>query len=263
MLNYRGFGYRPDYGYKLYEGDKLLQDKDVVRYAACFSEVFSWFRYKPYDVFKGTYTLRCRKTFEKDSGNYCCLNKKDVLKIVRYMRRIFDIKVDFIDTKDNYIFGFHIEGKPVKHKFILTFSRVFFEFPYNEIAKEALHMRDMGVIDGVDYTHKNFMEVYHRLCMYYQDGWGGGHSLFVYPCSEIKTSTLREAFKKGKSQVQDVYVGEYDLFRKMPKYKKGIYGIDWEKGFEERVQVYSEQFQKIKKIKNEKHIRRRARKAVR
>ena len=85
MRDYGGFGYRPDYGYKIFLKNKLVESRDVVRHAVCFSEVFCLFGKKEYQSYYAEYTLRCRKQFVKQSGNYCSLVKPQIYKIIRYM----------------------------------------------------------------------------------------------------------------------------------------------------------------------------------
>ncbi len=258
-IDYYGFSYKPDYDFKLFNSENRLVDaEDEVKYAACFSRVFKGLR-GVNSIYKAVYTLRCRKKFKYQSGNYCCLNKNQIHKILRYMRDKLEIKVSFQDTENNYIFVFEVEGKPVKHKFVLTFSRVFFEFPYNEIAKETLKMRDMGVINGINFTHKNFLALFHTICVTYRDYWGWGHSLFLYPCKNITTKVMKQAFKEGKDRVQDVYAGDEQLYKKFKRISLMYKGNQWETDFENRVIKYADNF---KVIKNVKGIRRRARKVV-
>lgn len=263
VTDYGGFSYQPDYGYEIYQDDKLLKSSEKVKYAACFAEVFNYFNAKTKDIFKGIYTLRCRKKFVKRSGNYCPLNKKEILKLVRYMREKLDVKVSFQEDKQNYIFIITVEGKPIKHKFALTFARVFFEFPYSEMAKETLRLRDVGIIDGVNFTHQNFLKVFHMVHMTYKGDWGYGHSLFVDPCRKITTRTMRQAFEEGRARVQQVYVGsERALFyKKFNKLRLEYHGEDWESKFEKKLTKYSDNFKLMTNVK--KGIRRRAHKVVR
>lgn len=262
MLDYNWFGYRPDYGFELYCGNELVDKASKVADAACFARVFGAF-YGHETEHRGKYTLRCRKTFKAQSGNYCSLEKPEILKILRYMRKAFDIKITLRETDSNYIFDMDIVGKSIKHKFILTFCRVFFEFPYNEIAKDVMRMRSKGKINGIDFTHKSFFEVYHLICMTYMHHWGGGHSLFCYPSLDVKLPVMKKAFETGKRRVQEVYPGTMDLYQRTSKNAHSYHDIDWEGDFENRVEGYSKNFQIIKELKYEKSIRRRARKRVR
>ena len=176
MRDYRNFSYHPDYGYEIYKNGTLEREDKNVDGAACFARVFNVFYGQNDIIFKGIYTLRCRKKFKKCSGNFCSMNREEVLKIVHFMRRSFEMGISLVETEDNFEFKFTIEGKPVKHKFILTFSRVFFEFPYNEIARDVLRMRALGTVDGICYTNRSFLEMYSVIFAIYQNYVVGGHS---------------------------------------------------------------------------------------
>ena len=261
MLDYHGFGYRPDYGFELYRNGTLV-DKDAhVEWAACFSRVFHLLT-GPDREYYGVYTLRCRKKFRENSGNYCTLDKPDILKMMRYMRRVCGINIHLSEDDVNYTFVFKITGKPIRHKFVLTFSRVFFEFPYTEFAKDVFKLRAQGVVNGVDYTHRNFLELFNIVSATYWDGWGTNHALWAYASAGVTTQHLRKQLQSNISRVQDVLDGKEKVQRKIKRLGEPA-NIEWEEDFEKRVVKYSENFQIIKNIKqNEKNLRRRARKAV-
>ena len=261
MRDYGGFWYKPDYGYAIYKEGQRVSYSNKVAGAACFSRVFNFFDGKTTQEFEGVYTLRCRKEFKKGSGNYCSLDKDQVLKMLRYMRTTFKINTKLAETNDNYVIRFKIEGKPIKHKFILTFSRVFFEYPYNEIARDVFKWRQAGPINGRNYCNKSFLELYNRALFTYSN-WGYGHTLFYYPSLEINPKTILQIFDKGAPQVCDVLRGDNTLANKL----KRLRIHDWDSDFEERAVVYAENFQILKDIKdakNKKGVRRRARKVVR
>lgn len=259
MKDYNGFSYKPDYGYKISKDGKVLEECNKVYNAYCFSEVFDILANRRH-VYKGIYTLNCRKEFKYQSGNFCALDKIEIFKVLRYMRKAFDIKIYFSETDQDYSFTIHIEGRPVKHKFILTFCRVFFEYPYNEIAKDVFRLRNCGIVNGVNYTHKSFMEVYHLITTRHGNALGMGHSLFRYPSLSVPTKHMHEVFKSDTYRVQDVYPGNYDYYDKI----RHIGVPDWDKDFDKRLNSYSEAFEILKRLKqnDKKNIRRRAAKRV-
>lgn len=264
MLDYNGFSYSPDYGFELYRDGHLLDSDEKVRAAACFARVFNRFNHNDKKTdFTGKYVLRCRKNFKAGSGNYCSLEKAQIKKLIRYMRTSFDIQITFTETDKDYVFNFTIEGKPIKHKFVLTFCRVFFEYPYNELAKDVFRIRDSGKIGDVDFTHKSFLEIYNLICATHADLWGGGHSLFLFPDLNMSIKVLKDSFETGASRVQDVYPGSEEVFEKIHRIRTGWNkNIDWEEKFDKRKRNYSANFKIIKKLKYEESIRRRARKAL-
>lgn len=264
MRNYQGFSYQPDYGYELYSNGTLIGNAEKVRAAACFSRVFYDLGGRNQDIFKGTYTLRCRKTFRPRSGNYCSLDKSQINKIMRYMRESFEIGVNLTEDEENYIFIFDVEGKPIKHKFVLTFSRVFFEFPYNEWAKDVLRLRDLGELNGVNIKHMGFLQLFSLVTSTYQDLWGCNHSLFYYPSLEVTIKHLHEVFESGGDRVHNVYAGTEELYKKFKRPNEEIRNLDWENDFENRIGNYSTNFKILRKLKgyDKKGIRRRARKVL-
>lgn len=259
MRDYGGFGYKPNYGYKIYNNkNKLLIGKDKVGYAVCFSEVFSYFRDHMYtNSYYAEYTLRCYKQFIKDSGNYCSLNKAQIYKILRYMRTAFKMQVTLTEDDTYYIFLFKVSGRPIKHKWILTFSRVFFEFPYNEMARDVLFLREKGIVRGINYTHKGFLELFHLIHFTCKEG--SGHSLWLYPNSEVSIKHLHEVFDSTTRRVHNVFNGEWEYYAKL-KHFRSYTAIDWDEDFTERAIKYSENYKILKQLRqNEKGIRRRKR----
>ena len=203
--------------------------------------------------------IKCNKHFKENSGNFCALDKSQVLAVLRYMRRVFDIKTNLYETQDYYLFTFHITGKPIKHKFILTFSRVFYEFPYNEIAVDVFRLRNKGTIDDVVYSNKSFLELYNLILNTWIYYCGPGHALIWYPTLKDNIQSIRNAFKSTELQVQNVCPGNRSIFGKFDMVSGDLRCIDLEDTFESRVSTYSENF---KILRHEKNLYRRYRKAV-
>lgn len=257
MRDYGRFGYKPDYGYKIFLQNKLIASSNVVKYAVCFSEVFSFFGRKEYQSYYAEYTLRCRKQFVEQSGNYCSLVKPQIYKILRYMRTAFKMQVTLTEDPDNYIFLFKVEGMPIKHKWILTFSRVFFEFPYNEMARDVLYLRDKGIVKGINYTHKSFLELFHLI--YFTCTKGSEHSLWLYPNAEVPIKHLQQTFTTATKRVHSVYGGEWEYYGKLSHFRSYT-GLDWDEDFDTRSIKYSKNYKILKRLRqHEKDIRRRKR----
>ena len=259
VRNYAYYSYRPDYGFELYKEDKLVDSDEQVRGAACFARVFGILgRDDKTSEYKGIYTVRCRKNFKERSGNFCVLNKSEVLRVLRYMRDSLNVDISMEDTPDNYVFHMNIEGKPIKHKFALTFLRVFYEFPYNEFAKEAFRLRDNDLIPGL--KHMSFLKIFFIICTSFQEHDHGGHSLFWRRPRNLSIKILRQAYEEGRKYVQDVYNGKSIIYKQVKCSWSDFHCLDWEASVEDRLKIYSDNF---KLLRNEKGIRRRVRKAVR
>jgi hypothetical protein len=87
--------------------------------------------------------------------------------------------------------------------------------------------------------------------------------LFRYPNTSLPVSKLLQAFEDGFAQVHSVYAGDQELYREL-KMGNNNRKIDWDNGFKNRMERYSDNFKIIRKRKrnDKKNIRRRARKAV-
>lgn len=256
--DYTYYSYRPDYGFELYRENKLIDSSKQVEHAACFAKVFRILEAGANNLeYTGTYTVRCRKEFVKGSGNFCVVNKSEIRRILRYMRDSLEVEISMEDTPENYVFHMKVEGKPIKHKFSLTFLRVFYEFPYNEWAKEAFRLRD--TIPSL--KHVSFLKIYYIVIMTFRTHDHGGHSLFSNRTKDLSISRLRQAYKEGRDRVQHVYTCVKNVNYDTIDCGWGdFHKLDWEEGIEDRFKIYSDNF---KKLRNEKGIRRRVRKVVR
>lgn len=243
--DYNYFSYKILYDYKIYQGEKLIKEIDQVNWV-CFSQAFEQLK-KVSETYHGIYTLYFNKAFIPRSGNFCVLNKDEIFKVLRYMRKTFDIKAYFGENDKKYIIKLDITGTPVKHKFILTFSRVFYEFPYNEFAKEVFRVRNYGSVDGMTFCNKSFLEVFQLLRFIYKQYIGGGHDLFRYPSKSLPSKTLTEVFEKGEYLVQDVYKGKDTLFSIFPWSHRGsVKTRDWDKCLSRRMHLYVKYYKKLK-----------------
>lgn len=257
IRNYFGFGYRIEYSYVIKSNDTIDQSKRFIS-SVCFRQAFAVLD-RRFGKIKATYKLKCKKHFEESFGNFCVLNKSQVLAILRYMRRVFEIKTHLTEYDDYYLITFYVEGKSVKHRFILTFSRVFFEFPYNEIAVDVFRLRNQGVIDGITYSNKSFLELYNVLLGTLHNYCGSGHLLINFPTIHDDVHSIRKAFKRGALNVQDVCPGHRVIYNKFREYDDNLRHSDWESTFELRMPIYSQNF---KILKDEKSIYRRNRKEL-
>lgn len=253
--NYRFYNYYPDYGYAVHLDGNLLAAKEFVPHAVCFREVFTVLerQLNTTDV-QGVYTLRCRKEFKEGTGNFCVVNKSEIKRLLRYMRDSLQVEISMEDTLDNYVFTMKVDGKPIKHKFALTFLRVFYEYPYNEWAKEAFRIRDLDAIPGI--KHMSFLKIFYIIRTTFSQHDHGGHSLFDVHTRKLSIHRYRKACEEGKARVQQVY----NQRGRGPEYKRlylqNFTQMDWDADIDKRIETYSENF---RLLRNEKGIRRRVR----
>ena len=271
IRNYSYFGFRPQYSCELYLDKALVK---TISYLSgrepCFREVFRYLNCTS-SVHKGIYKLQCNKTFKDGSGNYCSLNKTNIMKIIRYMRSSLDVKIKLTDTPDKYIFDMEITGKPIKHKWVLTFCRVFYEWPYNEMAVDVFRIREAKTLGGVDITHKSFLELYNLTISAHKYYIGQDQSLFRNLGVDLSGKELKKKLDTNTSRVQ--FICEFDksdkLYDLLEKQPSSLYeNVDLEETFPQRLKLYSKNYEIIKKFrkdeqKSKKGIRRRTSKVIR
>lgn len=257
IRDYRGFGFHPKYGCEIYYNNNLklhFQDAREVTSGGvyCFRKVFDFFSGKN-GIYKGIYTLKCRKYFQTFSGNYCVLDKKHIFKVIRYMRNSLNISVKFKDTANEYVFTFEIIGKPIKHKWILTFSRVFYEWPYNEMAQDVFRIRENKFLGDINITHKSFLELYNLVFTSYREYFGAEQSLFYGICFNLDSKSLEKNFNSKIKYVQDVCPKGLGLAILKLTIGNDYRNVDLDETFDKRMEIYSNNFKKIKQFKqNEK-----------
>lgn len=259
IRDYRGCVYKARYSCKITKNDELVFEYDTNR-DACFSQVFRKLDQVQVN-YCGIYIIKVYKKFDQD--NYCAMNKDQIKKILRFMHEYFKVKIRLAETNDDYIFHLNIEGKSVKHKFVLTFMRVFFEFPYNELALDVMRIREQKEINNINYSRKSFLELYQIVCCTYEGWIGGGHALFIYPDFTLTKKDYHKQLNKNFSRVQQVINGDTELYRKLENARLPSYYQDWDENASSRITEYAKNFEILRKYKNhEKNIRRRARKAI-
>lgn len=254
IRDYRGCGYKARYSCEITKKDELVFKYETPR-GACFSQVFRKLD-QLQSIYHGIYIIKVYKKFDQD--NYCAMNKDQIKKILRFMHEYFKVKIRLAETNDDYIFHLIIEGKPVKHKFVLTFMRVFFEFPYNELALDVMRIREQKEINNINYSRKSFLELYQIVCCTYEGWISGGHALFIYPDFTLTKKDYHKQLNKNFSRVQQVINGDTELYRKLENARLPSYYQDWDENASSRITEYAKNFEILRKYKNhEKNIRRR------
>lgn len=254
IRDYRGCSYKARYSCKITKNDNLVFTYDTAR-DACFSQVFKELD-QLQDNYYGIYIIKVYKKFDQD--NYCAMNKDQIKKILRFMREYFKIKIRLAETDNDYVFHLIIKGKPVKHKFVLTFMRVFFEFPYNELALDVMRIREQKEINNINYSRRSFIDLYQIVCCTYTGWITGGHSLFIYPDFTLTKKDYHERLNKNFSRVQQVINGGIEIYQELKNARLPSYHQDWDKNAPSRIIEYSKNFEILRKYKkHEKNIRRR------
>lgn len=108
--------------------------------AACFGDIF----HSNKDKLKNKYTIKVYKDgYINNDNNACLLDKKEIsnhIKLIKKLVPSFRHKV-IEEGEDGFTIILWINAKLIYHKFILTFVRYIYEFPYNMYLLEAHRLR--------------------------------------------------------------------------------------------------------------------------
>lgn len=224
----------------------------------CYHEIFNYLSdFTPSTNIEGIYTIRCNKVYRGD--NICLLAKDQIKSVLRYMRTTFQIKTKLEEDKKCYCITFKIIGKAIKHKFVMSFSRVFYELPYTLYASEVFRLKNAGRYQDVYYKNINFLELYQLVTHAYGNIVGyESNKLFseYYVALDVSVKTIQGYINRSNTTIRGCF--QRSQFNYRPQYHaRGIsdyYTIDWDENMEERFSNYNKLF---KLIKNAKSTRRR------
>ena len=226
--------------------------------AACFSRVFGFVsNRKKFSIY---YKIRIytdlKAATKKNYDNCCLLNIKEIKNFIKQAREFipFDFKVirtkeGDLDAVDVYLKVYKLKG--IYHKYILSWVRYLYEFPYNMYVIEANKLRKENL-----FRFESIANLINLIgsCIYL----GGGHTIGYG--NSIGLLRRKEMFATiGKhSSLNDIYPSHY----KEKKYTPTIVdfkGIEisfrdleyWqeEELYQNRLEVYKRKYKDIKKLK--------------
>lgn len=226
----------------------------------CYHEIFNYLddNYIPSKNIEGVYTITCKKVYNGD--NICLLAKDQIKSVLRYMRTTFQIETKLKEDDEHYYITFKISGKKVKHKFVMSFSRVFYELPYTLYASEVFRLRKAERYQDVYYKNMNFLELY-QLVTHAYGNIAGYESNKLFPESyialDVSVKTIQNYINRSNITIRNCFRNSQFYYRQ--EYQShsigNYYNIDWDENMEERFDNYNELF---KIIKNAKSTRRRS-----
>lgn len=184
-------------------------------------------------------------------SNYCFLSIEEIRNHIRLARRLFPFVYDVEETGYNGHSGFKVtidlDANSIYHRYLLTWIRYLYEFPFNIILNDALHMKQT-------YLNRVSIPNLFVLCANsYQNGpdiYNCGHAI-SYGSSRQSTLLKEYQLKQALSSLavrDDIYgylnqiYPESNIisYPKINTKSKGSYLEYWSDlgEFEERAKVY-------------------------
>lgn len=215
---------------------KLLHRGDS-QYPCFFSAFYYINRYKG-GIFDIKYCLHIKKEYNKYSNNFAVMPLSSMRRFLNSIKMIIPFKYTFEIKEEEYLLHLYLKGTGNQHKALLMFSRALFEFPHNICAFDALQLRNLGIVDNIDYKSIPLYNIYIN-CL---TGWDFSRDESITWNRSIKlltTHELKEAYsRKEKSCISSIFpcVG----FRyKNVNFEMNTDAIYSAESFKKRVKVYS------------------------
>lgn len=114
--------------------------KDRIEGVACFSDIF-----RGPNKQHNTYEIHVFKTNEKiESGknNMCVLSRLEIVRYIKLLKKLipYKLKSRVIEDDEKYIIKLQLNGSNIAHRFVLSFIRYLYEWPYNMYLHDALKL---------------------------------------------------------------------------------------------------------------------------
>lgn len=208
----------------------------------CYGYIFNVLNNYRATILDGTYHIKCYKTFDESKNNYCFMSKHEILLTLAYMRRTFGIKTHLKENSDSYFITLKIVGKSIKHKYILAFSRIFYEYPYNAAVKDVFRLKQLKQWNDIYLANKDFLDLY-TICVYSANrGVGSNHSIFTSQQIPLPTSKIKSRLNASVHCISNVNDNP-----RMDRLRIFAHDItDWDNDFTNRLPYYINNYKIIK-----------------
>lgn len=109
---------------------------------ACFGEIFRNRR-----MMKNKYTIKIYKIGDvlnkEKRNNACFMDKVGVIHHLKILKSVLPFKYKIKEMENCYILTLIVEGKNIYHRYILSWVRYLYEFPFNVFLMDAHRMKSL------------------------------------------------------------------------------------------------------------------------
>lgn len=215
---------------------------------ACFYDIF----HRNYNN-GNTYSVILIKNdtyLDKHLSNACFFNKQEIrnhLKIAKSLYK-FNYRVTDIEYKGNpaFLIKLHLDNVPeLFHKYILTWVRYTYEYPYNVILKDAYTLKK-----DVLFRFESIANIFNCILgIYPQEDYPRTIHQIIRKNSVLLTNKALQLKINISEELHSIY-NEVEKISEFPRDFKefDVYDIEyWEEGFEMRKPYYIDNYKYLKK----------------
>lgn len=149
-------------------GDVKLAINRHDKNTACFAQLYR----ELYDTQNINYQIYIYKKCKegRESGNTTLLTKSELYNFIKSAKNLFQFSFRIEEKKDYYIIHANLIGDEIHHKYLTTWIRYTYEYPYNICCLNVMQMRKTHMCDYI-----NTPNLMHSYMMHY--GFNCGHAI--------------------------------------------------------------------------------------
>lgn len=217
----------------------------------CFSYVFGAVRDNNDVVYKVVLYNGTDYAQKEHKSNACIFSKREIRKHLNLLKSLYPFEFSIKDypKRDNYdrtLVTLKVKNVPATfHKYVLTWLRYTYEFPYNVLLKDAYILKK-----DPTFRFESIANLFNLAigcyCEYPRD-------IHQIPCNQVsvrmKLSEVRERIKMV-NRLNDIYKKLKSKKLMVPKEINGYSVNDmeyWAEGFEQRKSIYMTVYKEMKK----------------
>lgn len=250
-MSYRYLSYNTCYSSK---GDF---DNEFVEGRVCFAPVFRFLE-KNRGIVTNKYRIKIYKADNRHLSNFCSLNKNEIKSFISLAKSVLPTFHCLVKEYDGYFMvSISITGNCLQHKYILTWVRYLYEFPYNLLLSDAIKFREKYKLNNISLY--NLINVVFRTANRSGCIVGSGHSMYYDGYGEVELPTnselkdilndknktsLNEAIAKKKLMLTKI--SSIDSFKEYKHYEEDYWKSEDE--FNKRCEVYYRNLKSIIKV---------------
>ena len=175
-----------------------------------------------------------------EKGNATFLTKEELHSFIGCVKNVFPFSYRINETNGYYLIDLKVSGPSINHKFILTWIRYTYEYPFNVCCLYTMDMRK-----NPKYKYINTINLMHSIAIHHC--YMGGHSIIGTFRNPVFYTYGKLAQRlKGKESLHKIHDnGDYDL----PRSKSVSYSPDREqqlKGRNVKNHTYVKYYKKCK-----------------
>ncbi len=221
-------------------------DVDLER-QACFAQAFldlEGNRVKRKGHYKIFINKNKKLVEDRSRNNYCFLTRKELCRHVNLLKKVMEVTFKVEEHDDYFTVIADIDGYCPAHKYMLTWVRYAYEYPYNVMCLDVNHARKEK-----EFRFVSKVNLFNVLCKSGFSELGGGHSLVPTYGTNILLKTnseIKTTLNKYYSSLHDTFKG---YSRKVLNYenidKHGIDTLDREEienSYNKRIGTYKRNY---------------------